>query len=167
MTGKKLKLFAETLPTQEKIAIKKLCEPDWDYEITGIKHGPSGIMLIVSLYYCPFKSAPIYEDGEIRWLYDSEERPEDQKILSEYESYTQKYKEEMRPYPWRERILFGEEKEPILFLHRWLIYHDPEDGELSEEELLEREQVLKDLRKIDEELEYPDSLLEIEEKKPE
>jgi hypothetical protein len=122
-------------------------------------------MLMVSLFYCAVNSAPIYENGKIRWLYDSKERPEDQKILSEYEGYTQKYENEMQPYPWRERIIFGEEKEPIVFLHRWLIYHDPDQIELSDEEILERDQVLKDLRQIVEELGYPDSLLEKEEKK--
>lgn len=49
MTGKKLKLFKEKLLLRERNAIKKLCEPDWDYEITGIKHGPSGVMLIVTV----------------------------------------------------------------------------------------------------------------------
>ena len=165
MTGNKLKKFAEKLPTQEKNAITKLCEPGWDYEVTGIKHGSSGVMLMLGLFYSPVDSAPIYEDGEIRWLYDSEDRPEDQEILSEYKDQKTKYEEEMKPYAWRERVFYGAEKEPILFLHKWLFAHDPEDVELSEEEILEREQVLKDLRKLCEELDYPDSILETEEKK--
>ena len=82
MTGNKLRDFAEMLPKDERAALKALCEPDWDYEIDWLKKGPDGILMCRSLYYAPFAINPIDNNGEIRWLNDDPNWPEDVEILS-------------------------------------------------------------------------------------
>lgn len=146
MTGNKLKSFTEQLPEDEKEALKALCEPDWDKEVVGIKKGPDGIMMLVAFIYSNCDTAPIYRNGEIRWLYDHEHFPDDQGTMERYREYPILYSEEMKPYKWRWDIMWGKEKDPILFLHMWLIKHDPEDVYLSQDEWYERDQVLKDLK---------------------
>lgn len=51
MRGKPLKRFADTLPQDEKEALYALCEPDWDYEVVGIKKGDDGIMMPIAFYW--------------------------------------------------------------------------------------------------------------------
>ena len=51
MIGDRLKRFADTLPQDEKEALYALCEPNWDYEVVGIKKGEDGTKIIKKLGY--------------------------------------------------------------------------------------------------------------------
>lgn len=147
MTGNKLRDFAEMLPADERAALKALCEPDWDYEVDWLKKGPDGILMCRSLYYAPFAINPIYKNGEIRWLNDDPNWPEDVEILEDYKDIEPLYEEEMKPYQWRWDITFGKIKDPPTWLYNWLIWHDPDIVYLTKEDWYEREQVVKDLIK--------------------
>ena len=145
MTGNKLRDFAETLPADERAALKALCEPDWDYEIVCLKKGPDGVLMRQALYYAPFEISAIYNNGEIRWLNDDPNWPEDVEILEDYKDIEPLYEEEMKPYQWRWDITFGKIKEPTTWLYKWLIRHDPEEVYLTKEDWYERDQAVKDL----------------------
>lgn len=165
MTGNKLRDFAEKLPIDEREALKALCEPDWDYEIVWLKKGPDGILMCRSLYYAPFEIMPLYSNGEIRWLNDDEEYPEDMEILEDYKDIKPLYEEEMRPYRWRWDVTFGKINDVVEWLYEWLIQHDPDVVYLTKEDWYEREQVSKDLEHIVTRAKYPLSFYEDQLKK--
>ena len=87
------------------------------------------------------------------------------KNIKKYKQYPTLYLDEMKPYEWRCRIMWGKEDNPCKFLHMWLMDHDPENVYLTHNKWLERDQVLKDLKSINEYYRFPDHLLDVEFKK--
>ena len=135
MIGDRLKHFADTLRQDEKEALYALCEPNWDYEVVGIKKGEDGILMPIAFYYFNGRMAPFYTGKEIIWLYeiapaeDSHAKclrfPEQEAILKKYDALESEYSVIMKPYPWQMEIFCGRIRDPKLWCQNWLIEHDP------------------------------------------
>lgn len=165
MIGAALKEYIEKLPENEKIAIKALCEPDWNCEVLGLKKGSRGVMILPGFYQSPVEMAYVF-DGELKQVFDEEDMGED--VFREYEDLRVLHEEEMKPYPWRIKVLTqGNAWDAINYLHDWLFEHDPDVVDLTHDVWLERDQVLRDLKKFDEIVGYEDLLYEEEIKKGE
>lgn len=163
MRGKPLKRFADTLPQDEKEALYALCEPDWSYEVVGIKKGDDGIMMPIAFYWCLGHMAPLYKDGEIRWLfsychlpevmfqdcYSQDFRsPEEEAIMKKYDDLESKYTDSMRPYPWQKEMFCNQIREPIQWCLQWLLLHDPREIYYSDALWDERSVVLDYLKEL-------------------
>ena len=164
MTGKRLKEFAANLPDDEKSALQALCEPEWKQEVLFLKKGNAGIMMPVAFTSGVYNCVPLYSDGKIRWLKDlswlTDEQllspayqnmkrfPEDEEIISEYRNIEPKYESEMQPYRWQYDLFTGKITNPHVWFAKWLEEHNPEIDQLSEDDLIEREQVIASMKQF-------------------